>query len=110
MDVHVRGEITEGLRRRGVDVLTAQEDDTDTLADAQLLDRAGALDRLLFSQDEDLLVEAVSRQRSGRAFRGVIYAHQLNITIGQAVDDLELIAQASDLSAFAGQVVYLPLK
>jgi hypothetical protein len=84
MDMHVRREVTEGLRRRGVDVVTAQEDGADTLPDPQLLDRAADLERLLFSQDEDLLAEAVARQRSGRSFKGVAYAHQLKVTIGGA--------------------------
>ena len=47
MDVHVPRAITEGLRLRGVDVLTAQEDRTARLTDAELLDRAAALDRVL---------------------------------------------------------------
>ena len=51
MGVHVRREVTDGLRRRGVDVLTAQEDETATLPDAQLLDRAAELGQVLFSQD-----------------------------------------------------------
>ena len=41
MDVHVRRAITEALRLRGVDVLTAQEDAAARLTDPDLLDRAG---------------------------------------------------------------------
>ncbi len=37
MDVHVPWAITEQLRRRGVDVLTAIEDKADTLTDEKLL-------------------------------------------------------------------------
>ncbi len=59
MDVHVPLPITRGLRRRNVDVLTAQEDQTTRLPDPELLRRARELDRILFSQDEDLIVEAV---------------------------------------------------
>ncbi|MFZ0548719.1 MAG: DUF5615 family PIN-like protein [Candidatus Promineifilaceae bacterium] len=58
MDVHVHRAITNGLRLRGVDVLTAQEDGYRTASDAQLLDRATDLNRVLFSQDDDLLAEA----------------------------------------------------
>jgi hypothetical protein len=42
MDVHVPRAITEGLRLRGVDVLTAQADGTAELFDDKLLDRATA--------------------------------------------------------------------
>ena len=67
MDAHVPLAITRGLRRRGVDVLTAQQDGTTRLPDPELLDRATALGRILFSQDEDLIAEAVRRQRSGES-------------------------------------------
>jgi hypothetical protein len=39
MDVHVRRPVTTGLRRRHVDVLTAQEDNTNRWDDPDLLDR-----------------------------------------------------------------------
>ncbi len=64
MDVHVPRPVTRGLRRRGVEVLTAQEDGTARWKDADLLDRASVLNRLLFSQDEDLLAEATLRQEN----------------------------------------------
>ena len=109
MDVHVPAAITRGLLLRGVDVLTAQLDGTTELEDPDLLDRATALRRVLFSQDEDLLAEATRRQRSGRTFAGVIYGHQLRITIGKCIADLELLAQAGRPEDFANRVEYLPL-
>ena len=109
-DVHVRRAVTVGLRIRGVDVLTAQEDAAGHLDDAALLNRASELGRLLFSQDEDLLREATRRQATGEEFAGVIYAHQLNVTIGQCIDDLELIAKVSDPDEGTGRLTYLPLK
>lgn len=109
MDVHVPAAITRGLVLRGVDVLTAQLDETTTLDDGALLDRATSLGRVIFSQDEDLLAEATRRQRSGQSFGGVIYAHQLGITIGKAINDLELLAQAGNAADFVDRVEYLPL-
>src|SRR6185312_7469338 len=76
MDQHVPRAITIGLRLRNVDVLTAFEDGANTLDDAALLDRATVLGRALFSQDDDLLVEATRRQAESISFGGVIYAHQ----------------------------------
>lgn|SRR6185503_9311232 len=73
MDVHVRRSVTNGLRLRGIDVLTAQEDGAGEVDDADLLDRAAELGRVLFTQDEDLLVEAKRRQESDQPFAGVIY-------------------------------------
>lgn len=109
MDVHVHRAITAGLRLRGVDVLTAQEDGYRTADDDRLLDRATELQRVLFTQDEDLLAEGKHRQEAGIAFAGVIYAHQLRITIGRCVNELELIAKASEARELANRVEYLPL-
>ena len=109
MDVHVPDTITAGLRLRGVDVFTAQEDGAGRLSDALLLDRATALGRILFSQDEDLLHEAAQRQQRDVPFAGVIYVHQLKVTIGQCVRDLELLAHAGVPQDFANRVEYLPL-
>ena len=109
MDVHVRKAVTTGLRLRGVDVVTAQEDGTAMWPDDRLLDRALELNRVLFSQDDDLLVEAECRQRENRAFSGVIYAHQLAITVGQCVRDLEIIAKAAHPDDLRDRVEFIPL-
>jgi predicted nuclease of predicted toxin-antitoxin system len=108
MDHHVPTAITEALRQRGVDVLTAEEDDTATLADDPLLDRATALGRFLFSQDRDLLVIAHRRQQAGPEFGGIIYGHQLGISISQAVRDLELAGKVLDPDDMRKRIDYLP--
>jgi Domain of unknown function (DUF5615) len=74
MDVHVPRAITQGLRPRDVDVLTAQEDGARQLCEAELLDRASALGRVLFTRDVDLLAEARRRQGAGHPFGGVLRA------------------------------------
>lgn len=109
MDVHVHRAITNGLRLRGVDVLTAQEDDRRTAADDLLLARATELVRVLFTQDEDLLAEAKRHQVEGMPFSGIVYAHQLRITIGRCVQELELIAKTGEPTDMANRVEYLPL-
>lgn len=58
MDENVPRQITTGLRLRGIDVLTVQEDDRAGLPDPQVLDRATELQRVLFSRDDDLLAIA----------------------------------------------------
>jgi len=96
VDVHVSQAITDQLRRRGVDVLTAIEDDSDELLDDQLLERVRSLGRVLFTQDIRFKAMAEDWQRQGKPFAGLIFGHQLGGTIGQFVKNLELIAQASD--------------
>src|SRR5207237_8415867 len=80
------------------------------LEDASLLDRATALGRILFTRDDDLLREGALRQKRGESFAGIIYAHQLDVSIGQCVIDLELVAKASDSDEWISSIEYLPLK
>jgi predicted nuclease of predicted toxin-antitoxin system len=110
MDVHVPAVITRTLIARGVDVLTAQADGTARLEDAALLDRAGQLGRVLFTRDDDFLAEATARQRADIPFTGVVYAHQLRVTIGQCVQDLETISKCCDPADLANGVEHLPLR
>lgn len=71
-DVQVRRAVVEGLRARGVEILTAQADGAAELDDPDLLDRAMTMERVLFTQDEDLPAEGVRRQRAGDDFSGII--------------------------------------
>lgn len=109
MDHNVPLAITNGLRIRGVDVVTAYEDEMHRATDPQILDRATELNRVLFSRDDDLVTEAVRRQRASISFSGVVYAHQLQVSIGGAIDDLHLIAAAADPADLLNTVQFLPL-
>lgn len=109
MDHHVPWSITEGLRLRGIDVLTCYEDGAAELEDERLLQRASELDRVLFSQGADLLALAKAWQQSGRDFAGLFYGHQLHLTIGQAVRDLELAVGVLAPDEIRNKVEYLPL-
>jgi predicted nuclease of predicted toxin-antitoxin system len=109
MDEHVRAAITFGLRRRGVDVLRVQDDGHANTDDAEILDRALALGRVIFTRDQDFLVIAQFRQVHGVPFAGVVFAHQLGPSIAQCVDDLEAVAGASELPEWENRVEYLPL-
>jgi len=109
MDHHVPKAITVGLRLRNVDVMTALEDGADQLDDDLLLKRAYELRRTLFTQDDDLLEEAAKCQREGTFFSGVIYGHQLRVTIGVCIQDLEVIAKSADVDELENQVIFLPL-
>ena len=109
MDHHVPKAITIGLRLRGIDILSAYEDGTDQLGDDLLLKRANELKRVLFTQDDDLLEEAAKCQREGSPFSGVIYGHQLRVTIGVCIQDLEIIAKSAEPEELQNQVLFLPL-
>jgi hypothetical protein len=108
-DEHIHSSIVIGLRLRGIDVLRVQEDDRSGISDTLLLDRATALQRVVFSQDQDFLIEAQRRQVNGIPLAGVIYGHQRVVTIGDCVRDLEIISKACDPEDLINQVQFLPL-
>src|ERR1700759_1530517 len=109
MDVHVPYAISIGLRLRGIDALTAQQDRTTQLDDSDLLEHSSALGRALFTQDQDFLRIASEWQSLGRSFAGIIYGHQAGITISQCINDLELMAKIYEPEDLTGRVEYLPL-
>jgi Domain of unknown function (DUF5615) len=107
MDVHVHRALTDGLRSRGVDVLMAQEDGATEWEDPDLLERATAVNRVLFTNDQDFLRIVAVRQQLSQPFTGVIYAPQTS-PLGPVLRDLELCALACDPEDFADGLTYLP--
>ena len=90
-------------------MITAYEDGASEIDDAEILDRAGELGRVLFTRDDDLLAEATRRQREGIPFYGIVFAHQLRVSIGRCVEDLDFIAKVAEPVDLMDQVVFLPL-
>ena len=110
MDVHIAWAITEQLRQRGVDVLTAIEDNQSTAVDEDLLERCYAVhQRLIFTHDIRFRVLAEQWQAEGRPFAGLLFGAHLGGTIGRWVSDLEFIAKNSDLEEWPNQIALLPL-
>jgi hypothetical protein len=109
MDENVEGQIVRGLRSRGIDVLTAEEDGRNETPDPEVLERATRLGRVAFSRDQDFLREATRRQRNGEAFGGVIYAHKLSVSLGECIEDLEFLVEAGAPEDFKDRVYFLPL-
>ena len=108
-DVHVDHAIAAQLRLRHVDVLTAQEDAVGHLSDEALLEHASRLGRPIVTHDIRFQAMAESWQAQGRPFCGLVFAHQMRVSIGQCVRDLELIAKATDPPDWSSAVIRLPL-
>lgn len=109
MDHHVPAAIARGLRARDLDVLTTEEDETTDWDDERPVERAESLGRVVFTQDDDLLAIGHEWQNSGRDFAGIAYAHQLRITVGQAINDLELMAKVMTADEMRNRIEFLPI-
>ena len=108
-DVHVDGAIAGQLRQRQVDVLTAQEAGAQRFSDELLLEHARQLARPLVTHDIRFHAMAEEWQSQGRPFCGMIFGHPLQVSIGQCVRDLEIIAKATDPEDWVSAILRLPL-
>jgi hypothetical protein len=108
-DHNVPRAIAISVRDRGVEVLTAYEDDHHQVPDPIFLQRATTLGRPLFTMDDDLLAEAAMLQSQGDDFGGVIYSHQRRVQIGRCVEDLVYIAESVTAEEILNEVIFLPL-
>ena len=108
-DQHVPGPTARGLRRRGFDVLTTQDDDTGLWEDEQLLERATSLGRIMVSEDDDFVIIANRWLREGRSFAGLAKGKQLNQSIGRAIEDLMIVAECYEPEEMINRIVRIPL-
>ncbi len=108
-DVHVPGPVILQLRRRDVDILPATEEGTNELPGGELLALATSLTRVVVTQDIRFRVMAEDWQRTGRQFAGLVYGHQRYVSFGQLIEDLEIVAKATDPDYWRNRVEQLPL-
>ena len=102
MDVHVPRSVTLALRRRGVDVLTAQELSLETATDEEHLAHAAAEGRVLLTQDADFL----TLHAAGTAHAGIVYA-RMGTAIGRIVQGTLLIFDVLTPEDMLNHVEYL---
>jgi len=101
-DEHVHPAIAAGLRRLGVDILTAREAGLLSADDDAHLELAGREGRVLFTQDADFL----RLHHAGKPHRGLAYAPQ-GTPIGRVIRGLMLIYEVLSPEDMAGRVEFL---
>jgi hypothetical protein len=109
-DHDIHGDVARGLRGRGVDLVTAYEDGAHRLDDPDVFRRAVALGRVLYFYDDDHFSEIHRWQRDGRSFPGAVHVAQTKLSIGEQIEELELIAKAAEPEELRGRVTFLPVR
>lgn len=102
MDEHVAKAVTEGLRRRGVDVVTVQELGLQAAEDQQHLQRAAQEGRVVVTQDADFL----RLHAAGAPHRGIVYAAQ-QTSVPQMLRGLMLVHDVLTSEDMASHVEFL---
>ena len=110
-DEDFNGRIVRGLRRREpkLDILRVQDTDVFGAADPDVLEWTATEGRVLLTHDVSTMTAAAyARVREAQPMPGVVEVPQ-SMPIGQAIDDILLLAAASRDGEYEGQVLYLPL-
>ncbi len=110
-DEDFNGRIVRGLRRRepGLGLVRVQDTEVFGAPDPEVLEWAAADSRVLLTHDVSTMTAfAYERVRKGQSMPGIVEVPQ-SLPIGQAIDDILLLAAASRAEEYEGQVLYLPL-
>jgi hypothetical protein len=106
------GDTVRGLRRRApdLDLVRVQDAGLSGADDVTVLEWAAREGRMLLSHDVRTLTRhAYARVGAGQPMPGVVEVPR-TVSIGQAIEDLVLLAEASLEGELEGRVVYLPLR
>ena len=110
-DEDLNGRIVRGVRRRisDLDSRTVPETDLPQATDPAVLDWAADQGRVVITHDHRTMRScAEDRLRAGRPMAGLILVPQ-TAPLGQVIDDLVLIAEATTAEEWEGTIVFLPL-
>lgn len=104
--------VVRGLRRRlpSLDVVRVQDVGLMTQPDTEVLKWAAAENRIVLTHDVSTMSRhAFDRVNQKMTMPGVIEVSQ-EVPIGEAIEELVLIAECSLENEWHNQVIYLPLK
>jgi hypothetical protein len=102
-DQHIPGAVARGLRRRGVEVLTAQEAGRCGNTDLEQLEFAYENEYVVVSFDSDFLALAAS----GVPHNGVAFCPATKYTIGELIYALLLVSDVLDMSDMRNHIEFL---
>jgi predicted nuclease of predicted toxin-antitoxin system len=102
-DQHYPGPVTAGLRRRGIDVLTAQEANLCGADDPDQLAFATAQGRVLLTFDSDFL----ALHQSGVSHAGIVWCPATKYGIGPLIQMLVLLHSVLTADDMVNHVEYL---
>jgi Domain of unknown function (DUF5615) len=106
-DQHVNRAVVSGLRRRGMDVVTAYDRGLSAADDDVLLATAAGEGRLMVTNDTDFLVWHSKWQATGRNHAGIIYWHQDKFPVGEAINRILQYATFTSAADAANVVKFL---
>lgn len=110
-DENLNNDLVRALQRRrpDIDIVRVQDVGLTGAPDPEILAWAAVEDRPVVTHDITTMTRyAIERRRSGQRMPGLVVISEAS-PIAHAVDDLLLIAEASQDGEWEGQVLFLPL-
>ncbi len=110
-DVCFNGSVFRALQRGSprLDIVRAQDVGLNGATDPRVLAWAAEQRRLVLSHDVNTLIGyANERTRLGQPMPGLIEVPR-TMSVGQAVEDILILADCSDEGECEGQIIFLPL-
>lgn len=100
-------DVARGLRRRGVDVVTASELRRKELSDASQLAFALRTGRVIYTVDPHFLVIVAKWIEEGTAFPGIVYHPQGKLTKGEAIRAFLLLNEVYNPADMENRIEFL---
>ncbi|MBW8049790.1 MAG: hypothetical protein FVQ77_05520 [Cytophagales bacterium] len=94
--------ISDGLKRRGVNVFSARDANNLGLSDDEQLDYAKKNNLVIVTHDVDFLTMATKYKH-----KGIIYVHQQKYSIGDLIRKLELLYDIIDQKEMENRLEFL---
>ena len=105
-DECVNGHLVAGLRRRGIDVVTAADEELRGADDPAQLERAIALGRTMVTGDQDFLPLVNQLLRDGLEFPGLIFILP-RTTVGAALRSIVVLVEATQAPAMRNRIEWI---
>ena len=103
LDEHIPKGVVEGLRRRGVDVLTVQEAGRSGDSDEKQLAFATKEGRVLVTFDDDFL----KLDATGIPHTGIVFSQTGRHTVGELIESLMLIANVIEPNEMKNHIEFI---
>lgn len=105
-DESTDGRLVAGLRRRGIDIVTAAEENLLGADDRRQLPRAMTLNRTLVTYDRDHLRLAVQLLQDGREFPGLLYICP-RTPVGTALRSIVALVETTEAPAMRNRIEWI---
>ena len=101
-DESVNVAVAEGLKRRGVQVISARDADNLGLSDKEQLEYATKKNLVIVTHDDDFLSMAMEFEH-----KGIVYVHQQKYSVGDLIRRLKLLWDIAEPKDMVNHVEFL---